>query len=531
MFRLPAVSVRCRLACCALLVGALAVAACSSNSTGGVPYVPPYELPDTKVPDTAVTDATDLEEVVDAEDAASDVPVQDTTVEDFVPYETSTCSCEGIGCGIPPGCTKSCGGCGDGQVCVKNKCEDDPGCACGSASCGIKSGCSKDCGLCDGNDLCEDNICTKNCTCAGLECGSPSGCANKCGACELGKLCDSSNICVADPKCACKPGTCGLVSGCAKACGGCTDPESCINNQCMALAKCDCTGVGCGFPDPVCTKSCGTCGLGQVCQEGKCLAEKPTKRKYGEACGANDDCQPPPPGGSQFAQNAYLTCLHNQCESNLCLSAFGTPGAVGGGVCTKACVTAQDLFNNATGGGGADGIEDAGAVSQCAGAADGTSGKTFRCAEQASPYQVSQGQTEQFCLAGSGFKPCSRTGDCVNGEICRIYLVGGDLHGRCGPRIHNPNGSKGNPGGLACNENPVNGPTALCENGFCTPAGCAELCVNDADCMAPVGICKAGKCGASNTACQADGDCPAWKCTADVTVLATSATTFSVCQP
>ena len=434
------------------------------------------------------------------------------------------CSCKGVTCGVPKGCPlgveASCGGCEPGDLCADNKCEADPKCACKPGVCGDIPGCGVGCGGCPPQQVCADNFCIPDCKCAGIECGAPPGCSKSCGACDSGQTCDG-NECVFDPKCECKPGMCGLVPGCAAPCGGCGDGEVCSNNACKSGLDCACQGLACGFKSQNCSLSCGGCTAGKACLDNTCGAPPVGKKPYGFGCGPSEDCLPPPVGSSVFAQKSYAACLDLQCATGLCLE----------GVCTLNCTLAKDVKTNATGAAGPDGIEDEGAVSGCGGAGPGPSGKVFRCVEQATPAQLAQGQSEAACLPGTKFALCKRNADCQFGEVCRLYTVLGQLAGRCGPKVHNTNGTAGPKGSMTCNDNPQLGNIAVCENGFCSAQGCVDLCAEAADCPTAPGSCKAGNCLVNGAKCKSDADCPIWQCKAGVQVEPSQPTLFSVCQP
>lgn len=487
---------------------ALTLAACSQSQSTNVPYFADMFFGSEVTADVPAAGEPDV-----ATPSAADATVQDSGGPD--------CSCGGVECGVPAGCAKSCGSCGDGQVCQDNQCVLDPKCQCGDNECGVLPGCPNDCGACGSGQACENNFCIKSCSCAGIECGVPAGCDKSCGECGPGAVCQA-NTCVADPKCDCKPGMCGVPPGCLANCGACGIGQKCTNNKCVSGLDCSCGTQKCGYPASGCKASCGACGIGQTCLTGQCkVLDSKAPRKFGEPCGPTDECQPPPPGSNQFAQNQYINCLHNQCETKLCI----------GGVCSKKCTIAKDELNNVTSQPGADGIEDPGVPSECSNAVDGPQGKVFHCVEQNSPVQVQQGQTDQLCLPATALKPCQASSDCPQGEVCRIYSIYADFAARCGPIVHNPNGSAPATGSMACNDNPIVGTVALCENNWCTAKGCVDLCKSDADCKTAPGGCKGGKCTANLQACKTDADCPVWKCKPAVQFSDSSPTTFGACQP
>lgn len=492
-----------------LIALVLALAACSNPSSGQGSYV---LLGDGfSVPDTGLTDL--------GKDATSSVP-----------DVAGSCSCDGLKCGSPPGCSLDCGKCGDDQLCSDNQCVADPSCVCHAGQCGILPGCKGTCysdpgkkTLCPGKQTCTKNACVATCSCAGVECGIPGeGCTKSCGECSPGLVC-SANSCAADPKCECKPGQCGVLPGCAESCGGCGGGLACENNQCAVPSDpCACGKTKCGPLKVTCNQTCGLCEINQFCESNSCVTFGPeAKHKYGEPCGPGGVCQPPPANAGSFAVKKYLTCLDNSCETQRCSN----------GVCTKSCTLGDDTVDNASGAAGADGIEDPGAVSTCGGAVSATVGGEFHCIEQNSAFQVQQGLGDPVCQPGGKFTPCSRNADCQAGQVCRVYAVLGSLVSRCGPRAHDPSGAMAAKGSQACNENTDNGNLHLCENGLCTAQGCTDLCQGDADCATLPGQCKSGSCLSTGASCATDADCPKWKCKAGVKVSSVDDTLFSVCQP
>lgn len=487
---------------------ALLFAGCGSTPVGGVTS-------------TAKTDgsANNVEDIVTG---ANDV----TAVTDSGPKpDTGVCTCAPDQCGITAGCTTDCGACKGDFKCSLNQCVGDPKCKCGVDACDILPGCKASCGDCGGKSACENNKCKLSCSCSGIECGVPPSCTKSCGDCGAGQVCNL-NQCAADPKCACGKGTCGTPPGCADNCGSCTGGQVCKDNKCNSTFDCNCQGIVCGFPSTACSKSCGSCSGGGICELNICIKASDALKKFGEPCGPNGGtetkppCLPCPPDSPAKCLKDYVACLSKQCDTYQCDK----------GTCTKPCKIAVDQVNNVTGDPGADGIEDPGANSDCASALDGVNGKKFSCIEQYGKIQTDQGQHDQICAPGSGFKPCKANGDCINGEVCRLYTFLGTLTTRCGPAVHNPNGSAANAGGLNCLENPDEGTLALCLNNRCTENGCVDFCKNDADCKVAAGACKAGKCQVTGKGCAIDDDCK-WSCKPQQAIDPTSPALFDICMP
>lgn len=495
---------------------------------GSAPAGPSVGLADalSNKAETGNTFGSDLAKASDSA-ATPDVPkvgTQDAKT-DGIGGEVKGCSCSGIECGHPPDCPQmECGPCPKGALCNGNTCEADPNCTCGTTDCGVLPGCQKDCGACEAPKTCnpQNNTCELDCSCAIVECGQLPGCSNSCGKCETGKVCEDF-ICKPDPKCACKAGMCGVPPGCAANCGTCAASEKCVDNKCTAGGdSCPCNGIACGFAKPACAKSCGSCQINQICSGNQCKGVSATgKNKMGEPCGPSEDCPVPPAGAGYFQQKQFIECQHNQCEGGLCI----------GNVCTKKCTIGKDEVDNNTGAAGPDGIEDPGQPSTCGGAMAGPLGSNFKCVEQNSPAQVLAGQTDQQCLPGATFAPCGSDADCPAGELCRIYPMQASYQARCGPKMANPIGSAGVKPTQACNINPVAGPVAVCETGWCKSNLCLKVCKADADCKALPGQCAAGQCITSGATCTKDADCPAWACKDNVTFVESNLAKFKACQP
>ena len=356
------------------------------------------------------------------------------------------------------------------------------------------------------------------CSCDGIECGQPPGCAINCSPCKSGLTC-IDNQCI-DDKCGCNPLQCGFLLGCPETCGDCGEGLLCQQNGCIE-DPCDCKNVQCGFQEG-CAKNCGICDAFEVCKKNDCVAETPAGMKQlGEYCGPNKLCQPPPPGATEKAQKAFLTCLDNQCIEGFCHDNF----------CTRECKLTADNVNNLTGAAGMDGVEDDLVGSQCANASDGPNGPKWRCIERASPFQISEGATFALCMPGTDFKPCQNDAQCEIDQACRIYVILGEYVQRCGPLVHNPDGSPGAIGTGACNLNSKDGSLKLCQGNLCTTQGCVNLCTTDDSCIAAPGACKEGLCKENGGFCVGDQDCPKWSCTANVQLFSATTQTFSVCNP
>ncbi|MCO4759900.1 MAG: hypothetical protein KC502_00215 [Myxococcales bacterium] len=287
---------------------------------------------------------------------------------------------------------------------------------------------------------------------------------------------------------------------------------------------CDCAGKQCGFI-PGCAKPCGSCGAGQVCQNNACKTTTPVNlKKFGEACGPTTDCQPPPSGtpSQDPKATAYRACLDAQCETNRCSS----------GACSKSCTIQKDEKNNATGADGADGIEDSTTNSECTDAVGGDNsphGDKWACVELASKQQLQQGQSYTTCVPATSWKECSADSDCDGAtERCRLYFIYGEIIQRCGPKSHTPKSKTGATLAKSCNDNPVEGDVATCENDLCFSLGCSAFCKTDADCVTDVGACKAGKCANGDT-CKSDVDCSAWQCSPQQ--LSSDPKKYNVCWP
>ncbi len=304
--------------------------------------------------------------------------------------------------------------------------------------------------------------------------------------------------------------------------GGNTDSDT-TGTDPDAGDKCSCDGKECGFI-PGCLKSCGFCTDGKACNTAnKCEAKTTIQlKKFGEWCGPNKDCQPPPAGtaSNSAAAAAYRDCLNAQCETNLCNNNH----------CSKLCAIAADKKNNVSGADGADGIEDEGANSECADAVDGPHGDKFACVELRTEAEVAQAGSLALCTPYTTWKDCKIDADCAATETCRLYTIYGELTSRCGPKSKNPDGKPGATVTQTCNNNVVEGPVAICENNFCTGLGCTSFCNEDTDCISAPGACQAGKCP-NGKACTGDVDCSAWKCDKGVSLASDDPTKFNICWP
>ncbi|MEY3011517.1 MAG: hypothetical protein RIT45_252 [Pseudomonadota bacterium] len=303
--------------------------------------------------------------------------------------------------------------------------------------------------------------------------------------------------------------------------GGSTDSDTAGGTD--AGDKCSCDGKECGFI-PGCLKSCGFCTDGKACNTAnKCEAKTTIQlKKFGEWCGPNKDCQPPPAGtpSNSTAAAAYRDCLNAQCETNLCNNNH----------CSKLCAIAADKKNNVSGADGADGIEDEGANSECADAVDGPHGDKFACVELRTEAEVAQAGSLALCTPYTTWKDCKVDADCGATETCRLYTIYGELTSRCGPKGKNPDGKPGAKVTQTCNNNVVEGPVAICENNFCTGLGCTSFCNEDTDCISAPGACKDSKCP-NGKACTGDADCSAWKCDKGVSLASDDPTKFNICWP
>ena len=274
------------------------------------------------------------------------------------------------------------------------------------------------------------------CSCLNTECGKPKGCSNDCGSCALGKKCEQ--------------------------------------NKCVDAAVCNCANKQCGFV-PGCSQSCGTCKADYACKSNQCVKTGgggPTKAKFGEFCGASAKCKKPPTGASDAVAQAYNKCTAEQCETGLCFQ----------DVCTKQCTISVDKLNNATGGAGADGIEDPSSKSQCANAASGIYGSNYRCALMTNTASVAAGNALYYCQPGTTFKPCKNNADCAGNQRCWLYYLKGDFSLRCGPKAQNPNGSTAGSVTSKCNTDQAAGAIKMCQNRVCTAKGCVDFCKSNADC-------------------------------------------------
>ena len=296
-----------------------------------------------------------------------------------------------------------------------------------------------------------------------------------------------------------------------------------IGNCCAAH------GAVCGTPKACPGLVCGACPTGATCGgDNQCHSNiGPSLRQFGEPCGPNQDCPLPANTSDAAAMQAYATCTGNQCEGGVCNL----------GACTRRCVIGVDVKDNASGAGGADGIEDSNGNSACSGAVNGPWGTQFSCVQVAAP-QGSNTANETYCLPESDFKPCQSAADCTAGDACLVQLIYGQYRSMCGPALKTPIGTPGaytyTPGarlGEACNGDLNKGGLALCADSFCAGDGfCTALCKTDNDCVSHVGACGGGKC-AGGKSCASDADCSAYRCKAAVPLYTSPAFTASLCLP
>ncbi|MFZ4580234.1 MAG: hypothetical protein ACOYOB_17770 [Myxococcota bacterium] len=305
------------------------------------------------------------------------------------------------------------------------------------------------------------------------------------------------------------------------------NPGSDANTDVTAAQQCCLDkGADCGFV-PGCPANCGPCKTNFKCDTAgtsptyKCKAETVVeKKKFGEACGPDKTCRPPQQGAADTEVQAYRDCINAQCDTGLCI-----------GVCTKMCTIVNDVVNNATGDQGADGVEDPGSPSDCEDAVDGPNGTAFKCIEYASQAQLAQGQSFSYCAAGTNFKPCKADSDCPATEACGLQFFNGSPQLVCAPKAKNPNGTPGVGVSETCNDDPLSGKVATCENNLCGTTGCLSFCKSDNDCVTAKGACKSGKCDGTGATCSGDADCSAWQCEKGVKMYSDVPDLFDVCLP
>jgi hypothetical protein len=275
-------------------------------------------------------------------------------------------SCEGNfgeNCGT---CPQDCG-CGGGNYCINNGCQNP----CGNGSCEPQYGencgsCGQDCG-CDGSHVCSNSqcivacgdgsceankgencsTCPQDCGCAGGNVCASDGACHACGAetqaccggsqCNAGLEC-SNGTCIkpcGDGACNAAQGenctTCPADCGCPAntLCGSDSTCQACgdTTQQCCAASQCQpglaCQGGACAIPcgDGTCNvargENCSTCpadcgcGVNGLCTAGLCQACGAS----GETCCANSAC------------GSGLSCIggacKNACGNGTCEAQYG----------------------------------------------------------------------------------------------------------------------------------------------------------------------------------------------------------------
>ena len=143
-----------------------------------------------------------------------------------------------------------------------------------------------------------------------------------------------------------------------------------------------------------------------------------------------------------------------------------------------------------------------------------------------------------YCVAESSFKKCGSDKDCDAGDSCQLQLIYGAYQQMCAPARKTAVGAgptytykTGNTLGQPCNDNPVDGDLASCQNNFCSGAGfCLGFCNTNADCVTAPGACQAGKCPGGNP-CSTDGDCSAYECKPNIKITSNPEYKASLCLP
>ncbi len=230
----------------------------------------------------------------------------------------------------------------------------------------------------------------------------------------------------------------------------------------------------------------------------------------------------------------WATCLHNQCESLLCLAA-GAPGLyMNVPACTQPCMIYTDEIINETGQPGSDGIEENTVLTDCYGFEDGPGGAEWVCVNFADPTSPEAA----YCVPGTNFKHCSSDADCPATEQCNVTTIGGQISDRCiariqdGPQLDTAQMSE------SCDENAIDGPT-YCESGWCFGLGCVSYCSDDLHCDTTkifpdtgcdtgTGTCK----GWPTMNCAQDSDCSYWECGGlDKQIFSEADYTADLCWP
>ena len=532
---------------------ALAGAACSSDTggTGDIPGADPGNGYTTQGIDATTgngtgtdnpgTDPTPSDAGNTASDAGSVTPPEDSEPGPCVPdcagkgcgddgcggtcgvcAVNQTCSddgtcecapdCTGKACG-DDGCGGTCGSCTDGSECTP---EGSCGCApaCDGKSCG-DDGCGGSCGECGEGESCNAGGQCDPCvpSCVGMECGD-DGCGGQCGDCGTNGTC-TEGICSCTPDCTGK--TCG-DDGCGGECGDCANNEFCNPAGTCECAP-NCAGKECG--DDGCGGECGGCPADLSCtSSGQCgLAYVPGA--LGSYCGASSECASEildPATGMMIANEAWPDCMNLACDSGFCTGP-GLPGValLSAATCSKSCTISMDTMNNVTGLPGADGIEDPGAPSDCAGFVDGPLGSEWHCVNFGTAGQPGNA----FCMPGTTYESCDAGTQCPDGEGCVITTFGG-LGQRCFTKTQSGAWGDGAMMTTQCNEDPYDGDIDICEQGICyTMLGCSSFCETSLDCDTTQLFEESGCDGATNTCkgwpsknCLSDADCSAWYCNA-----------------
>jgi hypothetical protein len=445
---------------------------------------------------------------------------------------TFACTAQGV-------CQMNSSACGNGQVCMGNRCAtvaQDPGGQCVAGS-DCKSGACV-------NGRCCESACSGGCTvcsaatawkCSPITCPSGSVCNPKTNGCDPiergpGESCGGSNG-------MCRSGlTClGGICCMASACGG----NVCLSGKCRSDGSgCeaapngrDC-GTTCSNATTLVTKTCtngscvsmnSTCSSTQVCNTNRCEMKPPPNKGPGEACDTSAECR----DGLSCIRN--ICCMANAC-SGPCLTGACQPNgsgcaqkmsgsACGGGptcasstsVSTKACNDAGMCATNTTNCPSGQ-VCMMGACEQPAGHGPGGSCmSTSNCLA---------GLT---CIAGTCCMASSCTGACLTGA-CRNNGSG------CQPRNDNVDcgttcasatslTTKKCDGNGMCVTTTLNCPTgSMCSENKCGPvmgggAGPGEACGGGTKCRNGLS-CAMGRCCLSDCkgmcftgACDEKGQC------------------------
>lgn len=310
--------------------------------------------------------------------------------------------CDGKECG-GDGCSGSCGGCGEGHVCVDGQCKVAPGCAfpgeCFPLVCDTVAG---KCVACTSDSQCPPLTVCDEVSGMCVECSTHGDCPdlNECvdnvcmplppclddGDCEEGEICQpGTGVCVLCPP-ACEGKQCG-ADGCGGVCGLCKPDEECLGFQCQPVltcsaeechplvcnqetgecAPCDsdeqCPGPGgiCHPEEGECVECVadGDCGDGDVCDDGVCQPIPP--------CLSDEDCLP----GQKcdvligLCLGCTPSCIGKECGTDGCQGSCGEcqPGSS----CQQGlCVCQPDCLGKSCGSDGCGGLcGDCGDAGQC----------------------------------------------------------------------------------------------------------------------------------------------------------------------